>query len=137
MPFDPDTAIGGQRDCFPSTRLSLIETAAAGERLAATPEHDWDVFAIEAALRDLERVDPRKTKIVELRFFGGLSIDENGQGCGGVCTNCASRPQDGGDMALQKAQTGANLMRERRLRLRGCSPPAMEILVSPSPVGTT
>jgi RNA polymerase sigma factor (sigma-70 family) len=33
MPFDPDTAIGGPRDRFPSTRLSLIETAAAGETL--------------------------------------------------------------------------------------------------------
>jgi RNA polymerase sigma-70 factor (ECF subfamily) len=33
MPLDPDTAIGGHRDRFPSTRLSLIETAAAGERL--------------------------------------------------------------------------------------------------------
>src|SRR5271166_2005760 len=29
MPFDPDTAIGGPRDRFPSTRLSLIETASA------------------------------------------------------------------------------------------------------------
>jgi RNA polymerase sigma factor (sigma-70 family) len=29
MPFDPDTAIGGLRDRFPSTRLSLIETASA------------------------------------------------------------------------------------------------------------
>jgi len=33
MPFDPDTAIGGHGDRFPSTRLSLIETAAAGETL--------------------------------------------------------------------------------------------------------
>jgi RNA polymerase sigma factor (sigma-70 family) len=33
MPFDPDTAIGGHRDRFPSTRLSLIETAGAGETL--------------------------------------------------------------------------------------------------------
>ena len=33
MPYDPDTAIGGPRDRFPSTRLSLIETAAAGEAL--------------------------------------------------------------------------------------------------------
>ena len=29
MPFDPDTAIGGARDRFPSTRLSLIESVSA------------------------------------------------------------------------------------------------------------
>jgi RNA polymerase sigma factor (sigma-70 family) len=33
MPFDPDTAIGGARDRFPSTRLSLIESVSAGDAL--------------------------------------------------------------------------------------------------------
>jgi RNA polymerase sigma factor (sigma-70 family) len=33
MPFDPDTALGGVRDRFPSTRLSLIESVSAGDAL--------------------------------------------------------------------------------------------------------
>ena len=35
-----------------------------------------DVSALDAALRDLERLDPRQGQIVELRFFGGLTVVE-------------------------------------------------------------
>lgn len=35
-----------------------------------------DVVAIHEALDDLAKRDPRKAQIVELRFFGGLTIDE-------------------------------------------------------------
>ena len=34
-----------------------------------------DLIALDDALSDLARTDPRQAKIVELRFFGGLSID--------------------------------------------------------------
>ena len=35
-----------------------------------------DVTVLDAALRDLERLDPRQGQIVELRFFGGLTVAE-------------------------------------------------------------
>lgn len=35
-----------------------------------------DVLALDAALESLRALDPRKARIIELRFFGGLSIDE-------------------------------------------------------------
>jgi len=35
-----------------------------------------DVSALDAALRDLERLDSRQGQIVELRFFGGLTVVE-------------------------------------------------------------
>jgi RNA polymerase sigma-70 factor (ECF subfamily) len=35
-----------------------------------------DVLAIDRALRDLERLDPDQAKMVELRFFGGLTVEE-------------------------------------------------------------
>jgi len=35
-----------------------------------------DVTALDAALRDLEGLDPRQGQIVELRFFGGLTVAE-------------------------------------------------------------
>lgn len=38
--------------------------------------HQIDVTAVDEALRELETLDPRQAQIVELRFFGGLRIDE-------------------------------------------------------------
>ena len=35
-----------------------------------------DVAAVDDALRELEALDPRQAQIVELRFFGGLTIEE-------------------------------------------------------------
>ena len=41
-----------------------------------------DVPALDAALRDLETLDPRQGQIVELRFFGGLTVAEIGRAMG-------------------------------------------------------
>jgi RNA polymerase sigma-70 factor (ECF subfamily) len=38
-----------------------------------------DVVAVDDALKSLEALDPRKGKIVELRFFGGLSTEETAE----------------------------------------------------------
>ena len=35
-----------------------------------------DLLALDDALRELARLDPQQSRIVELRFFGGLSIEE-------------------------------------------------------------
>lgn len=43
---------------------------------------DIDLFDLAAALEDLERVDPRGVRVVELRWFGGLSIDETAKALG-------------------------------------------------------
>lgn len=39
-------------------------------------ERDVDVVALHEALIELEKFDERKAKIVELKFFGGLKVDE-------------------------------------------------------------
>lgn len=39
-------------------------------------EKDFDLLALEDALQTLEKIDARQARIVELRFFGGLSIEE-------------------------------------------------------------
>ena len=41
-----------------------------------------DVLAVDAALDALASTDPRKAKVVELRFFGGLSIEETAEALG-------------------------------------------------------
>jgi RNA polymerase sigma factor (sigma-70 family) len=38
-----------------------------------------DVLALDAALLELARVDPRQARLVELRFFAGLTLDEAAQ----------------------------------------------------------
>jgi len=38
-----------------------------------------DVLELEEALRELGEIDPQKSRIVELRFFGGLSVEETAE----------------------------------------------------------
>jgi RNA polymerase sigma factor (TIGR02999 family) len=38
-----------------------------------------DLVALDDALNELEKSDPRQAKIVELRFFGGLTIEETAE----------------------------------------------------------
>jgi RNA polymerase sigma factor (TIGR02999 family) len=38
-----------------------------------------DIIAIDNALQALERVDRRKSQVVELRFFGGLTVEETAE----------------------------------------------------------
>ena len=38
-----------------------------------------DLMALDDALKGLARLDPQQSRIVELRFFGGLTIEETAQ----------------------------------------------------------
>ena len=38
-----------------------------------------DLVALDEALKTLTRVDPRKSQVVEMRFFGGLSVEETAE----------------------------------------------------------
>jgi RNA polymerase sigma factor (TIGR02999 family) len=53
-----------------ATRVTLDEAVAAAK------ERSIDLIALDQALERLTREDPRQAKIVELRFFGGLSVEE-------------------------------------------------------------
>jgi len=44
--------------------------------LVQLPGAPWDVIDLDRALNSLERSEPRMAKAVELRFFGGLNLDE-------------------------------------------------------------
>ena len=41
--------------------------------------HPFAFVALDDALMDLSRLDPQQAKVVELRFFGGLSIEETAE----------------------------------------------------------
>ena len=46
------------------------------DALVVVEDQTAHFIALDEALRVLERLDPQKGKIVELRYFGGLSVDE-------------------------------------------------------------
>jgi len=53
--------------------VSLEETALVGDERAA------DLIALDDAMVELARLDPRKVRVVEMRFFGGLSVEETAE----------------------------------------------------------
>ena len=53
--------------------VPLEDTAMVGG------EREPDFVALDLALRELAAVDERKAQVVELRFFGGLSVDETAE----------------------------------------------------------
>ncbi len=57
-------------------RLSLDRAVALPER----PE--VDILAIDGALKSLAALDPQQSRIVELRFFGALTIEETAEALG-------------------------------------------------------
>src|SRR5437667_1464752 len=53
--------------------VSLEEAAVVGGARAA------DLVALDDAMNALARLDPRKVQVVEMRFFGGLSVEETAE----------------------------------------------------------
>ena len=49
------------------------------EALLASPGQSLDILALDRALEALAAVDERKSRVVELRFFGGLSVEETAE----------------------------------------------------------
>jgi RNA polymerase sigma-70 factor, ECF subfamily len=54
-------------------RISLEDAPSVGS------EPDPNIVALDDALRVLAKVDSRKSRVVELRFFGGLSVEETAE----------------------------------------------------------
>jgi RNA polymerase sigma-70 factor, ECF subfamily len=54
------------------TRIALEDISLPVSEPALNP----DVIALDAALEKLAEIDPRRSRVVELRFFGGLSVEE-------------------------------------------------------------
>ena len=53
--------------------VSLDEAAIVGG------DEDTDLVALDDAMSSLARIDPRKVQVVEMRFFGGLSVEETAE----------------------------------------------------------
>jgi RNA polymerase sigma factor (TIGR02999 family) len=55
------------------------ERASFEEALVVSDESSVDLIALDDALQALEVFDPRKSQVIEMRFFGGLSIEETAE----------------------------------------------------------
>ena len=60
------------------------------EVLLAAEARGIEVLALDEALDALARIDPRKSRVVELRYFGGLNIEETPE-VRGVSVDTAKR----------------------------------------------
>jgi RNA polymerase sigma factor (TIGR02999 family) len=58
-------------------KVTLTEAAAL-----LRGKSNFDLLVLDEALNDLARLDPQQTHVVELRFFGGLSIEETAEALG-------------------------------------------------------
>jgi RNA polymerase sigma-70 factor (ECF subfamily) len=56
-----------------------VQKIAIDDAITFAAERDLDLFALDEALTTLEAIDPRQSQIIELRFFGGLTIDETAE----------------------------------------------------------
>lgn len=68
----------------PGQKLSFEEAQAL------CPEPDAQIVALDEALSRLKKLDPRKSDVVELRYFGGLSVEETAEVLG-VSVNTVMR----------------------------------------------
>jgi RNA polymerase sigma factor (TIGR02999 family) len=64
---------GARRRGSGMREVSLSEAAEIGAA------RDPDLVALDEALGSLAKIDPRKANVVELRFFGGLSLEETAE----------------------------------------------------------
>ena len=52
------------------------QTISLDEAMVVSQERAADVVALDDVLKELAHIDPQQSRIVELRFFGGLTIEE-------------------------------------------------------------
>jgi RNA polymerase sigma-70 factor, ECF subfamily len=78
-----------------------VQKVSLDEALSQGASRPAQLIALDDALRELEKLDPRKGKIIELRFFGGMSIEEAALATG-ISTATVSREQRMAEAWLQR-----------------------------------
>ena len=82
-----------------SKRGSGVCMLALDDAVALPQRRNVDVVALDDALNALAEVDPRQSRVVELRFFAGLSVGGNLRGDGDRDRDRATRLDCGPSMA--------------------------------------
>lgn len=56
-----------------------VRSVRLDEAFLEAPAREPAVLALDEALDSLAKIDPRKSRVVELRYFGGLSVEESAE----------------------------------------------------------
>jgi len=56
-----------------------VQAVSLEEAAVVSAERAAELVALDEALKELEAIDPRKCRVVELKYFGGLNIDETAE----------------------------------------------------------
>jgi RNA polymerase sigma-70 factor, ECF subfamily len=59
-----------------SMRGGKLRRVELEEGIAISKERSGEILVLDEALNELEKVSPRQAKVVELRYFAGLSVEE-------------------------------------------------------------
>jgi RNA polymerase sigma factor (TIGR02999 family) len=63
-------------------RAGAARQVSLDEALTVAEERAAELIALDDALNELAKLDPRKSRVVELRYFGGLSVEETAAALG-------------------------------------------------------
>ena len=56
-----------------------VQHIALDDIAVVSGDRTGDLVALDDAMNELARIDPRKVQIIEMRFFGGLSVEETAE----------------------------------------------------------
>ena len=77
-----DDPANSRRSCAVSIRIQAGSGApklSLDEAIALPDRKDLDLVALDDALNSLAKIDPQQSRIVELRFFTGLTVEETAE----------------------------------------------------------
>jgi RNA polymerase sigma-70 factor, ECF subfamily len=63
----------------PHAKDGTVRQVTLEEGLFTGHERSADILALDESLQALAKLDPRKSQIVEMKFFGGLSVEETAE----------------------------------------------------------
>ena len=88
-----------------AAKRDVRQNVALDQALTVPVETNLDLIALDKSLEALGAVDPRKCQVVELRYFGGLSVEETAETMGISCAT-VNREWDLAKMWLYRNMTG-------------------------------
>lgn len=83
-----------------------VANVSLDEAIAFVPESSRSMIALDESLNDLAKIDERKAKVIELRFFGGFSVEEVAQSLG-ISVATVGREQRFAEAWLHQAMQGS------------------------------
>lgn len=108
-----ETMVEHARGRWPRKSGGLVEKLPLDEAYAFSPAKSRELVELNDALRDLEQLDPQQGRIVELRYFGGLTVEETAEVLG-ISPRTVKR-----DWSVARAWLHGEIYRTKRSDLSG------------------